>query len=139
MTKEQEEAIKRCKQLTEAKHANWIGISNQLAIAHIVDRIKELERENEELLEVKISASAANTITNLQKKINEENNRCAKYAVENNDLKEKLSNSIPVQKVIDKIEQINKAYEDSKDENGESGYYYPDYTIKTLQELLEEK
>ena len=41
-----EDDIKRCEQLTEARHANWIGISNQLAIAHIVDRIKELEEEN---------------------------------------------------------------------------------------------
>ena len=41
-----EENIKRCEQLTEAKHANWIGISNQVAIEHIVDRIKELEEEN---------------------------------------------------------------------------------------------
>ena len=45
--------------------------------------------------------------------------------------------SISVQKVKDKIEEINKAYEDSKDENGESQYYYPDYTIRVLEELLE--
>ena len=41
-----EENIKRCEQLTEAKHSNWIGISNQVAIAHIVDRIKELEENS---------------------------------------------------------------------------------------------
>ena len=39
--------------------------------------------------------------------------------------------------VKEKIEEINKAYEDSKDENGESQYYYPDYTIRVLEELLE--
>ena len=39
--------------------------------------------------------------------------------------------------VKEKIEEINKAYEDSKDENGESEYYYPDYTIRVLEELLE--
>ena len=44
---------------------------------------------------------------------------------------------IPVQKIKDKIEELNKAYEDSKDENGESEYYYPDYTIRVLEELLE--
>lgn len=41
--------------------------------------------------------------------------------------------------VIEKIEEINKAYEDSKDENGESQYYYPDYTIRVLEELLEKR
>ena len=46
---------------------------------------------------------------------------------------------IPVQKVKDKIEELKKEYEDSKDENGESEYYYPDYTIRKLEELLEDK
>lgn len=43
------------------------------------------------------------------------------------------------QKVKDKIDEINKKYEDSKDKNGESPYYYPEYTIKVLEKLLEEK
>ena len=43
-----------------------------------------------------------------------------------------------IQKVKDKIEELEKAYEDSKDENGESEYYYPDYAINILQELIEE-
>ena len=46
---------------------------------------------------------------------------------------------IPVSLVEEKIEELNKAYEDSKDENGESEYYYPDYTIRVLQELLEKR
>lgn len=41
--------------------------------------------------------------------------------------------------VEEKIEELNKAYEDSKDENGESEYYYPDYTIRVLEELLEKR
>lgn len=49
------------------------------------------------------------------------------------------ANSIPVSLVEEKIEELNKAYEDSKDENGESEYYYPDYTISVLQELLEKR
>ena len=48
-------------------------------------------------------------------------------------------NYIPVQKVKDKIEELKKDYEDSKDENGETEYYYPDYTIRKLEELLEDK
>ena len=44
-----EKDIKRCEELIKKEHANWIGISNQLAIAHVVDRVKELEEETEEL------------------------------------------------------------------------------------------
>lgn len=47
-----EDDVKRCNELTKVKHANWIGISNQLAISHILaereqdkKRIKELEEE----------------------------------------------------------------------------------------------
>ena len=45
---------------------------------------------------------------------------------------------IPKQAIKDKIEEINKKYEDSKDENGESPYYYPEYTIRVLKKLLQE-
>lgn len=48
-------------------------------------------------------------------------------------------NYIPKQKVKDKIEELKKEYEDSKDENGESEYYYPDYAIRKLEELLNDK
>lgn len=42
-----EKDIKRCEQLIKPEHANWIGTSNQLAIAHVVDRVKELEAKQE--------------------------------------------------------------------------------------------
>ena len=42
-----EEDIKRCEELIKTEHANWIGMSNQLAIAHVVDRVKELEAKLE--------------------------------------------------------------------------------------------
>lgn len=48
-------------------------------------------------------------------------------------------NYIPKSKVEEKIGELNKAYEDSKDENGESEYYYSDYTIRVLEELLEKR
>ena len=41
-----EEDIKRCEQLIKPEHASWIGISNQSAIAHLIEKIKELEEEN---------------------------------------------------------------------------------------------
>ena len=99
-----EKNIKRCEKLTEPQNANWIGISNQMAIAGVLARIKELEEENAKLEAIK------------------------RYNFE----------SIPVQKVKEKIGEINKKYEDSKDENGESPYYYPEYTIRVLEKLLEE-
>ena len=42
-----EKDIKRCEELIKPEHANWIGISNQLAIAHVVDKVKELEAKLE--------------------------------------------------------------------------------------------
>lgn len=41
-----EKDIKRCEELIKPEHANWIGISNQTAIAHLIERIQELEEEN---------------------------------------------------------------------------------------------
>ena len=40
-----ENDIKRCEKLTEPQNANWIGISNQMAIAGVLARIKKLEEE----------------------------------------------------------------------------------------------
>lgn len=42
-----EEDIKRCEKLTKPLNANWIGISNQIAIAHVIERIAELEAKLE--------------------------------------------------------------------------------------------
>ena len=44
-----EKDIERCKQLTKPEHANWIGISNQLAITDI---LAELERRNKRIKEL---------------------------------------------------------------------------------------
>ena len=78
----------------------------------LVERIKELEEENKIYI------------------LNGDNVKLELYIKEN---------YIPVQKVKDKIEELKKDYEDSKDENGETEYYYPDYTIRKLEELLEDK
>ncbi len=48
-------------------------------------------------------------------------------------------NSISKEVIEKKVKELDKTYEDSKDENGESEYYYPNYTIQILEELLEEK
>lgn len=46
------------------------------------------------------------------------------------------SEFISKDKIKAKIEELEKAYEDSKNEDGESEYYYPNYTIEVLQSLL---
>ena len=80
-----EEDIKRCEKLTEPQNANWIGISNQLAIAGALARIQELEEIN-----------TANR----------------KVIVEQCDYIQ--NKSIPVQKVKDKIEENNKIMIDTQ-------------------------
>lgn len=47
-----EKDIKRCKELIKVEHANWIGISNQLAIAHILEHIEQLETDKQKLIEI---------------------------------------------------------------------------------------
>ncbi len=49
MTKEQEKAIERCKELIKQEHANWIGISNQTAIETVLNMLKEKDKEIEKL------------------------------------------------------------------------------------------
>ena len=90
------------------------------ALENLLTRYKQLEKENEKLNQLK------------EKQNVRINDLCA--LVDNF-----AYNSIPVSLVEEKIEEINKAYEDSKDENGESQYYYPDYTIRVLEELLEKR
>lgn len=45
MTKEQEEAIERCKELIKETHAGWIGISNQKAIKTILSMLEEKDKQ----------------------------------------------------------------------------------------------
>lgn len=130
-----EKDIKRCEELIKPEHANWIGISNQLAIAHVVDRAKEVENDLTTAY-LKGYADAEEKHKKRIKELEEE-----KKTILNSKIGIDLSydDYIPKQKVKDKIEEINKEYEDSKDENGDSEYYYPDYTIRKLEELMEDK
>lgn len=78
-------------------------------IEYYEQRIKQLEEENQLLLNSKIGVDLS------------------------------FDDYIPVSLVEETIGELNKAYEDSKDENRESEYYYPDYTIRVLEELLEKR
>ena len=96
-------------------------------------RIQELEKENEELLEVKISCSAVNIIENLQKE-NESKQKAyddcyCEYK------KYKQFESIPKQVIIDKIKEYDKKMEEDA---GHPNWVITDrIVINVLQELLE--
>lgn len=47
MTDKEKEAIKRCNQLIKVEHANWIGISNQVAIETVLNLIQTQQEEIE--------------------------------------------------------------------------------------------
>lgn len=95
-------------------------------------RIQELEKENEELLEVKISCSAVNIIENLQKE-NESKQKAyddcyCEYK------KYKQFESIPKQVVIDKIKDNNQILDETKDGDIRKRLYIEN---EILQKLLE--
>lgn len=92
------------------------------------EELKELKKENEELLEVKVSTSAHNRILELEKE-NEELKRL--HIQDNKHLDFIMEHSIPVQKVKDKISErqfeLQQEYKDFED----------DAILIVLQELLE--
>ena len=104
------------------------------ALEHILAEREQKDKRIKELEHLNISFEKG--IKRLKKKIKEvegvNKEEVAKM------IAERLQKDyIPKQVVIDKVNEINKKYEDSKDENGESPYFYPDFTIRILQKLLE--
>ncbi len=102
-----EEDIKRCEKLTEPQNANWIGISNQLAIAGALARIQELEEENKR----------KDMFVEMAKEV--------------------IENSIPKQKVKDKIEELKLSGGNNGKDNVEN--LARELATEVLEELLEEK
>lgn len=92
---------------------------------------KRVLKENEELLEVKVSASAHNRILELEKE-NEELNKL--HIQDNKHLNFIMKHSISIKKVEDKIEEIQ-----------EEGYWLfttdrdSDKCVEVLQQLLEKE
>ena len=140
-----EEDIKRCKKLAEPQNANWIGISNQLAITHLIEKVKELRAMCEEYCPK----------TERIKELEEENRIFKDSNVLVNRYFKLKDNSIPVQKVKDKIEKLktdlrfiacNKDCSKCFNKEGKALYRESDFIfcyayhqIKILQELLEDK
>lgn len=104
-----EDNIKRCEKLTEPQNANWIGISNQMAIAGVLERIKELEKENIQLEAIKDEA-------------------IKRYNFE----------SIPKQKIKDKLEELKKEYIKELEKNSTKAFILK-CQITIVEEILEEK
>ena len=120
-----EKFIEKCYKYDESVEIKGISVGEEYRMLNTVCKalnlIEKLQKENEEL-----RAKWDKDTHILQNKLDYAN-------------ADKINNYIPVSLVEEKIEELNKAYEDSKDENGESEYYYPDYTIRVLEELLEKR
>lgn len=69
-----EKATERCNQLIKQEHANWIGISNQVAIIRVLNELEKKDSLINEQLKENVR---------LQNELNEENKRCMILA--NND------------------------------------------------------
>ena len=119
--------------------------------------IRNILSEREQLLKEK--KDDKQDIKDFQNALNEENLRCANYAIENNELKKRIkeleaklefkkygdldeiefeeymSHFIPKQKVKDKIEELENAKRETTRENW---HYIYSIQLKILQELLEE-
>lgn len=117
-----EEDINRCNKLT----ANWIGLSNQLALKRILSDYKKVLKENEQL----------RTEVNSLKKENEELNEkildnAGIYQLGFKDREERF-----IKKVKDKIEELNREIDKSID-NSKSGL--DEEFIEKAGELLAQK
>lgn len=138
-----EEDIKIVKEFNQRNRFRDCGRLNN-AIDHILEereedkkKIKYLEKENEELLEVKISVSAENTIHNLKKENIMLEERC--FMAEGNlkttkeELRDYFYNSIPKQKIKNKIKELENTKGDF------ATYIAISERIKILKEVLEDK
>lgn len=124
-----EEDVKRCKELIKIEHANWIGMSNQSAISNVLaereqdkKRIKQLEKENGELRE---------RVKELEEDL---------YSA--NKIVEEYIDSIPKQKIKDKIEELkDENYQISLGSNIllDTQITKNNFKIQVLEELLQEE
>ena len=108
----------------------------------LVENIEKLQKENEELLEVKVSASAHNRILELEKEneeLKEINNELE--AEKNEAIRRYNFETIPKQKVKEKIEELENYIQENSDEQGYWGNINSDIIygkIEILEESLEE-
>lgn len=137
-----EEDIKKIEEII-----NWLKDSSYpYDISLTRDDIQSLENLIKGYRELEYKYNKALTDLSIEtKRTNEENYRCSLFAVENNDLKEKLADSIPKSQIKSKIEELDKQrIKMEKDDIGVGftlGNNWSDLKakIQVLQELMEDK
>ena len=105
------------------------------AISTVLQEIEHLQKENEKLISYKTTLLMED-LAEANRLYDEENKRCMMFAIENNDLKEKLSNSISKDKIREKIELLEadneqdtesvKRYEEMR-RNTQDSFYKKSY------------
>lgn len=143
-----EDDVKILKELIQDIQINFEGgIENRLKDFEI-KAIQNILSEREQMLKEK--QDYKQDIKDFQNALNEENLRCANYAIENNELKKRIQeleeerdhwhgcfivameNGIAKEKVIDKIKELKNNIK-----NGNTRYpYIEEHKIEILEELL---
>lgn len=127
-----EEDIEKVYDLFQWADDNNINTTKEYkSFENILAYIKRLEKENKELMKVKISTSANTIISDLQKELNEENNRCAKFAVGNNELQAKANKYDSLVKRLKEDIEYGKKFESHLEPT------IPEIRAEYAQELLD--
>jgi hypothetical protein len=127
MSEEEKKAVERMKQVLAKNVHTFI---NELEI--VLNLVEKLQKENEEWRE------AYQEEKDKQFELIQNTNNTIKTAnIAIKDLQEKLKEVIPVQKVKDKIEEIDKIYNDIPEDEGNFAKAILIKEKQVLQELLE--
>lgn len=103
-----EDDVKRCNELIKVEHANWIGISNQLAISHILAEREQMLKERD----VANDSVIAHKFAVMQQQLEQKDKRIQELEEELEKANRQLDldyveeNFIPKQVIKDKIEKI---------------------------------
>lgn len=124
-----EKDIERCEQLTKPEHANWIGISNQLAISHILAELEQMLKEREKYTIHLTDEEYRKVIANAQKNVANDSVIAHKFAVMQQQIDEKDKR---IQELEEELEEFNKQLDlDYVDEN----FISKQVVIDTMEEL----
>ena len=141
-----EDDVKRCNELIKVEHANWIGISNQLAISHILAEREQMLKaintvEKEKGDWIKAYQEEKDSQFDLLKRIKEleEEVKMLDEAYTGTIKESKkwfdiAHNSIPTQVVIDKIKENKQILDKTNDGNLRERLYIENGIMKELLE-----
>lgn len=130
-----EDDVKRCNELIKVEHANWIGISNQLAISHILAEREQKDKRIQELEEYIAIAPNLDEMTATKYIVIQEEAYIRGKAEEQQKAEQIIrENYIPKQVVIDKMKEIKSLRDRCITAEG---YNIMNGEVIVLQELLE--